>query len=198
MNAYLKQERGRTADVFDLVRDDVYIPLHISAGGLTTIRTNNSTTGAPSGYYGLFFNQDDIAKLGNFLNMSGGAIHGAQVLEPGRLNEALFRMPNSANVGVPILGSSSASALGASQLGSKNPLTPTTRRYAHGFWGKEITPTEFPQYSCSFWVSLMAGYGGNIVALLPNGATFYIFSDGMEFPWADSVQEIARLAPVCH
>jgi CubicO group peptidase (beta-lactamase class C family) len=198
MNAYLKQQRGKSADVFDLVRDEVYKPLHISAGGLTTIRTDNSTTGAPSGYYGLFFNQDDIAKIGSFLNNSGGVIDRAQVLEPTRLKEALFRSPNAADVGVPILGSSSASALGPPQLGSNKPLAPKTRRYAHGFWGKYMTTAEFPQYSCNFWVSLMAGYGGNIVALLPNGATFYIFSDGREFPWVDSVREIAKLAPMCH
>jgi hypothetical protein len=198
MNAYLKQRKGRDADIFDLVSDDVYKPLHISAGGLTTIRTDNSTTGAPSGYYGLFFNQDDIAKIGGFLNNGVGVIDGAQVLEPSRLKEALFRSLNAADVGVPILGSSSASALGPPQLGSNKPLAPNTRRYAHGFWGKYMTTAEFPQYSCNFWVSLMVGYGGNIVALLPNGATFYIFSDGREFPWVDSVHEIAKLAPMCH
>jgi len=44
----------------------------------------------------------------------------------------------------------------------------------------------------------MAGYGGNIVVLLPNGAVFYIFSDGMEFPWVDALHEATKLAPVCH
>jgi hypothetical protein len=198
MNAYLKQQRGKGADIFDLVCDDVYKPLHVSAGGLTTIRTENSPTGAPSGYYGLFFDKDDIAKIGNFLNNSGGVIDRAQVLEPTRLKEALFRAPNAADVGVPILGTSFASALGSSQLGSNKPPTPNTRRYAHGFWGKYVTTSEFPQYPCNFWVSLMTGYGGNIVALLPNGATFYIFSDGREFPWVDSVRGIAKLAPMCH
>ena len=198
MNAYLKQKKGKGADIFDLVCDDVYKPLHVSAGGLTTIRTENSTTGAPSGYYGLFFNKDDIAKIGNFLNYSGGVIDRVHVLEHTRLKEALFRAPNSADAGVPILGTSSASALGPPQLGSNKPPTPNTRRYAHGFWGKYVTTSEFPQYSCNFWVSLMAGYGGNIVALLPNGATFYVFSDGKEFPWVDSIREIAKLAPMCH
>jgi hypothetical protein len=198
MNAYLKQQRGAAADIFDLVRDDVYKPLHLSSGGLTTIRTDNSPTGAPSGYYGLFFNQDDVAKIGNFLNTSAGAIHGVQVLERSRLKEALFRAPNPADAGVPILGSISASALGPAQLGSGKPAASDTRRYSHGFWGKHMTTSEFPQYSCNFWVSLMAGYGGNIVALLPNGATFYVFSDAMEFPWVDSVREIDKLAPMCH
>jgi hypothetical protein len=197
MNAFLKRQKGKGADIFDLVCDDVYKPLHVSAGGLTTIRTENSPTGAPSGYYGMFFNQDDIAKIGNFLNNSSGVIHGRQVLEPTRLNEALFRTPNAADVGVPVLGRSLASALGTPQLGCNKPPSRQTRRYARGFWGKHMTTVEFPQYSCDFWVSLMVGYGGNIVVLLPNGAVFYIFSDGMEFPWVDSVREISKLSSVC-
>jgi len=198
MNAYLKQKTGQNKDIFDLVRDDVYKPLHLSAGGLTTIRTDNSAAGAPSGYYGLFFIQDDIAKIGNFLNNSHGKLGSAQVLEPARLEEALFRAPNAAEVGVPILGSSSASALGSPQVGSGKALLSDTRRYSHGFWGRRMTPAESPDYSCSFWVPLMSGYGGNIVVLLPNAATFYIFSDGREFPWVDAIREISKLSPLCH
>ena len=41
------------------------------------------------------------------------------------------------------------------------------------------------------------GYAGNMVVLLPNGATFYIFGDDREFPWTESVHEVSQLAPVC-
>jgi len=64
-------------------------PLYWSQGGLTTIRTDNSPSGAASGYYGLFFNKDDVAKMANFLNNSSGRIDGNQVLDLGRLKEAL-------------------------------------------------------------------------------------------------------------
>ncbi|HTR27611.1 MAG TPA: hypothetical protein VMI10_26815, partial [Terriglobales bacterium] len=74
---------------------------------------------------------------------------------------------------------------------------PDSRRYSHGFWGRYISTTEFPQYSCDFWISIMAGYGGNLVALLPNGTSFYIFSDGKEFPWQNAIQEINKLTPIC-
>ena len=198
MNAYLRQHRGKDADIFDLVRDDVYKPLHLTMGGLTMIRTGNSETGAPTGYYGMFFEQDDIAKIGNYLNNDSGVIDGTQVLEATRLRESLFRGPNSDLAGVPILGATSGSSLGPPILGHGKSPVPNSRRYAHGFWGKYVTPAEFPEYPCSFWVPLMSGYGGNIVELLPNGATFYIFSDGREFPWVDSIHEIAKLAPLCH
>jgi hypothetical protein len=197
MNIYLKQRQGPGSDLFNMVRDDVYIPLHVSKGGLTTIRTDNSPTGAPTGYYGLFLIHDDIAKIGNSLNNGNGMIEGHQVLEAKRLEEALFRAPNSSVVGVPILGHSNASLLGTPALGQSESVAENGRRYAHGFWGRQITTKEFPEYSCDYWISFMSGYGGNIVMLLPNGATFYIFSDGMEFPWALALHETSKLAPVC-
>jgi hypothetical protein len=197
MNAVLEQRRGKGADIFDLVRDEVYVPLRVSAGGLTTIRTGNSATGAPTGYYGLFFSKDDIAKIGGFLNNGTGAIDGTPVLDATRLKEALFRTPNAADAGVPVAGTSRTSALGAPQLGTSKPRSPNTRRYALGFWGRHMTAAEFPRYSCDFWISLMSGYGGNIVLLLPNGVVSYVFSDGMEFPWVEYAHEISRLAPVC-
>jgi hypothetical protein len=198
MNIYVKQRQGSASDLFNMVRDDIYIPLRVSAGGLTTIRTDNSSTGAPSGYYGLFLDQDDIAKIANFLNNEKGVLGGRQVLEPSRLEEALFRASNSSVAGVPILGHSHSSVLGSLASGQSESAATNGRRYAHGFWGRHITSTEFPEYSCSFWLSFMAGYGGNIVALLPNGTTFYIFSDGMEFPWTSAVHEINKLAPMCN
>ena len=41
------------------------------------------------------------------------------------------------------------------------------------------------------------GFAGNMVVLLPNGATFYIFGDDRDFPWTESVHEVSQLAPVC-
>jgi hypothetical protein len=169
----------------------------VNEGGLTTIRTDDSATGAPTGYYGLFFNQDDIAKIGNFLNNSGGMIDGKQVLESSRLNEALFRSANVAEAGVAIEGRSAASLLGAPPAEHGKSGDENVRRYSHGFWGRKITSAEFPEYSCDFWTSSMAGYGGNIVMMLPDGVTYYIFSDGGEFPWELPLREINKVAPMC-
>jgi hypothetical protein len=44
----------------------------------------------------------------------------------------------------------------------------------------------------------MSGYGGNSVLLLPNGTTFYIFSDGEEWEWFGAVNEINKIAPFCN
>ena len=30
--------------------------------------------------------------------------------------------------------------------------------YNNGFWAKQFTPAEFPQFSCSFWAPLISTY----------------------------------------
>jgi len=198
MNVYLRKKAGPNADLFNLIRDDVYEPLLMSPGFMSTTRTENSPTGAPTGYYGLFFNRDDVAKISTFLNNSGGKINGNQVLEPTRLQEALFRGPNVETAGVAIRGQNPHSALGAAVKTEDSQAVDNSRRYAHGFWGRRISRTEFPGLQCDFWISLMNGYGGNTVQLLPNGVTFYVFSDGYEFPWGPPLAIAGNLAPMCN
>ncbi len=184
MQAYLQQQQGVSADIFNMVRDDVFKPLNVSQGGLTTLRTDDSATGYPIGGYGLFLIGDDVAKIGDFLNNNSGINAGNQILDRVRLQQSLFRAANPATLGelVPDTGS---------------PPVPNTFRYNDNFWGKHFTPAEFSQYSCDFWVPYMSGFGGITVLLLPDGVTYYIFSDGNEFVWYDAVNEINKIKPFC-
>ncbi len=188
MNAYLRQQQGSSADIFNRVLNDVYTPIDISQGGQTTIRTDNSTTGKPNGYYGLLLIQDDVAKIGNFLNNGNGVINGTQILEPTRLQESLFRNPNVTGLLTSMV----------TDPDTGKAVYPNSMFYKDSYWGKTMTPGEFPQYSCTFRVPFMSGYGGNTVLLLPNGVTYYIFSEGDEFHWYDAVNEINKIAPLCH
>lgn len=185
MNGYLQQQQGSGADIFNSIRDAVYKPLNMSQGSLSMLRTDNSPAGKPFGSYGLFFIQDDVAKIGRFLNNSGGAINNAQVLDAARLQESLFRAANPSTLGVAVPDTGT-------------PVAPNTFRYHNQFWAKHMTTAEFPQYHCNFWVPFMSGYGGNTVLLLPNGVTYYLFSDGNEFIWYTAVNEINKIAPLCH
>ena len=185
MNSYLQQQRGSGADIFNSIRDAVFKPLNMSQGSLSMLRTDNSSSGKPFGSHGLFFIQDDIAKIGRFLNNSGGVVDNVQVLDPRRLQESLFRTANAATLGVQVPDTGT-------------PVVSNTFRYHNQFWAKHMTTAEFPQYRCNFWVPFMSGYGGIAVLLLPNGATYYIFSDGNEFSWYAAVNEINKIAPLCH
>lgn len=70
--------------------------------------------------------------------------------------------------------------------------------YHNAFWAKHITPAEFPQHACDFWIPYMSGYGGITILLLPNGAVYYVFSDANEFNWYNAVHEINKLKSFCN
>lgn len=177
MNSYLQQQQGSGADIFNMTRNDVYTPIHISAG-FDTLRTDNSATGKSLGDTGLFVTQDDMAKIGKLLNNDGGKIAGSQILDPVRLQETLHRSP--ALFGLPEIGTGA------------NPAY-----YFNGFHAGHFTPATNPQYTCDFWVVAMNGYGGIVVALFPNGSTFYIASDNNEYGSIGALGESNKIAPMC-
>ena len=74
---------------------------------------------------------------------------------------------------------------------------PGTWHYGNGFWGKLMTPAEFPVYPCEFMVSRMGGFGGISVVMMPNGTVFYVWSDNDEFGWYSAVAESHKLIPQC-
>ena len=176
MNSYLIRQEGPGADIFDLMREEVYRPLGLSAGFMTTLRTDNSPTGAPLGGYGLFWTADDVVKVARLLNDLDGRIDGKQVLEAGMLAAALQRNPQDRGLdttGMPVF------------------------KYKDAFWAREWTPEEDSQYRCSFWTPFMSGFGGITVLLMPNGSVYYYFSDNNEFAWFSAVTESNKLKPMC-
>ena len=176
MNNFLIQQEGSGADIFDFVREEVYAPLKLSGGSQSTVRTDNSPSGAPFGGYGLFWTRDDIAKLSLLLNVQHGKLEGEQLLEPGLLAKALQGDPDDRGLdttGVPVF------------------------KYKAAFWAKQWTRSDSRQYACSFWTPLMSGYGGISVVLMPNGSIYYYFSDNNEFAWYEAVNESNKLKPMC-
>ncbi len=172
MNGYLVNRAGAGSDIFAMVRDEVYAPAKLSAGARTTLRTGNSPAGRPFGGYGLFLGSDDVAKVAKLLNNDNGVAGGSQVLNASMLADSMQRNPADRGV-----------------------LTThaTPFRYNNGFWAKSFTAAS----GCSYWVPFMSGYGGITVAMMPNGATYYYFSDNDEFSWAGAVTEAAKLRPHC-
>jgi hypothetical protein len=43
----------------------------------------------------------------------------------------------------------------------------------------------------------MLGYSGIVVALFPNGTSYYYASDGREFVWETAVHEADKIIPCC-
>ncbi len=67
--------------------------------------------------------------------------------------------------------------------------------YHRGFWSIEVDETlGFP---CRAHIPFMSGFGGITVAMLPNGAVYYVFADDGEFTWLGAARELAKLGAFC-
>ncbi len=170
---YLSTLEGPEADIFEFVVDEVYVPLKMGSGVFTVLRTKDDNWhGQPYGGLGMWWVPDDLAKIADFLNADGGAINGEQILHPGMLAAALQRDPNDRGVD-------------RNQNG----------KYNNAFWADSYGRSD--GYECEFWVPQMLGYSGIVVALMPNGASYYYASDGREFTWDAAVREADKIIPHC-
>jgi hypothetical protein len=170
---YLQAQQGAGTDIFQWVVDEVYRPLGLGPGTYTTMRTaDDDWQGQAEGGYGLWWIPDDIGKIATLLNNDGGIIGGVQVLHSGLLAAALQRDPDDR--GVKIDG---------------------RRMYNNAFWANRYTQAD--GFDCEFWVPQMLGVSGNVVALLPNGVTYYYFSDNQEFTWDAALREADKISPLC-
>jgi CubicO group peptidase (beta-lactamase class C family) len=173
MHNYLQAQEGPAADIFEMVVDEVYRPLGLGPGAFTTMRTaDDGWQGQAEGGWGLWWIPDDVAKIALLLNNQGGQIDGVQVLHPGLLAAALQQDPDDR--GVSIDG---------------------RRMYNNAFWADHTTRAD--GFECELWVPEMLGVSGNVVALLPNGITYYYFSDNQEFTWDAAVREAGKISPYC-
>ncbi|MFF0095096.1 hypothetical protein ACFYSF_34890 [Streptomyces canus] len=175
MQNYLVSKAGAGSDIYRWIRDQVLVPLHLSPDVLTTVRTDNSATGQPLGGYGLFYTQDDIAKVSRFLNADGGKIGGVQMLDPTMLADAMQQNP--ANRGITTTANT----------------TGKTYQYQDGLWARQFTSADNPVFTSPVYVPFMSGFGGITVAMLPNGATYYYFSDNDEFGWSAAAAQAYKL-----
>ena len=173
LHNYLQTQQGSGADIFQFVVDEVYQPLGLGPGAYTTMRTaDNNWSGQAEGGYGLWWIPDDIAKIGIFLNSNQGKINGEQILHPDLLAAALQKNPTDRGV-----------------------MIDSQRMYNNAFWANRSTSNN--GFACKFWVPQMLGVSGNVVALLPNGITYYYFSDNREFTWDAALREANKIAPLC-
>jgi len=170
MNVFLRQKTGPEADIFrDLMDKNIFGPLHLSQTSQITQRSYDKAA-QPFTAYGLFFKPDDIANIGVFLN--GGEEH------PG-----LFRQQDFA--AAMFVDTSDLMRWGHTR----------GEAYSLGFWGFDVAP--FLPCSSETWIPFMSGYGGNIFVLLPNGVSYYYFSDGGHGAWKDAAVEINNISNYC-
>lgn len=171
MNAFIRQQNGMDADIFtDVLSKELFGPLVLSPVAHTSRRTSDDLAQPFTGY-GLVWNPDDIARIGYWLGQEVDD-HDSSLYSEEFLN-AMFRDREKVQLWAAARGEA----------------------YSNGFWGFNVAPW----ISCDqeTWIPFMAGFGGNIVALIPNGSVYYYFSDGNQFKWAAAAAESHLISNYC-
>lgn len=87
-------------------------------------------------------------------------------------------------------GEISESSLLSTELASQ-PLN--QRIYQHGFWFYSFGDYQYCEQDVT--IPYLSGYGGNIIAALPNDMILYFAGDDFEFAFADIVKELLEATP---
>jgi hypothetical protein len=173
LGAFYRSKAGPSADfTTDVLANPIWKRLALSPA-IYTVRRTYDAVAQPFSGYGLTLHRDDIAKIADFLNVDHGAIGSDQLVDPVMLNAALQRNPDDRGLEGP---------------------TPDFR-YHNGFWAwnaQNMLGCKTPA-----WIPFMSGFGGIVVALMPNGMTYYYFSDAGVWIWANAAAEANRIKPFC-
>jgi CubicO group peptidase (beta-lactamase class C family) len=157
MDNFLKQRAGANVHLWDMVTNEVLHPIGIFHAPMMHTVEADGGRGIPLFAIGLYPTIDDIAKLITLLQ-NGGRYQDRQLLSAAKLAEALDK---SGTVGLP--------------TGERNRFGDV--RYHLSFWSVPYKTDD----GCFFQIPYMAGYGGNLVILLPNGLSAFRFADGFNF-----------------
>lgn len=162
MDGFLKAKEGAGADLWDRVQKEVLRPIGVHHFPIQRTRNEGDRRGIPIFADGTYPTLEDAAKIAR-LFQSGGRHNGRQLLSRFAVTEAQLK----------------GHSLGLSSGGNN--------RFRDGRYHLSLWSVAFPATrDCSFQVPYMAGYGGSIVALLPNGVTALRFAD----------EEIYELSPL--
>ncbi len=172
MQAYVRQKSGAAADMFNALVAPVWSAIGISPAALVTRRTYDKSR-QPFAGWGITFQRNDFARLGLFLARGDGVAGAETMIDPAMLAAALQRDPAEPGL-----------SAGADNL-----------RYQHGMWAWNAAAA----LGCKgdVWIPFLAGYGGILVAMMPNGMVYYRVSDGADIPWARGAAAANAIKPFC-
>ena len=114
----LLREKHADADLYQMLRDDIWRPLGLSPLLDVTKRTYDAA-GQPFTGYGLTYEADDIARIAAWLHNDNGRLGNSQVLDLGLLDAAMQRDPDDRGL-----------TAGSELL-----------RYNNGFWAFDAGPS---------------------------------------------------------
>ncbi len=173
MNSLLRKHRKPDADFFDdlLVRQ-IWKPLGVSRLAASTRRTYDEARQPYTGF-GLTLLRDDVAKFALFIGVMDGRFDGEALLDRRLFDAIKQRIP------------------GDPGLVAELP----TIRYNNGFRSFDVS--SYIGCDSPTWLVVLSGYGGIIVAIMPNDTAYYYFSDGNTHRYLNAVRESHRIRPMC-
>jgi hypothetical protein len=167
-NVYGPGKAGLSKGAYEVLRTD----LRDTWGGVAEPTT--SPSGQAKGSHGQWFNRDDTGKIARLFNPWRGVINGAQVLHRPTLDASLRLV--SGDLGL-----------------SANSPVDANERYNNGLWS-----TTRNGGTCNYPVSMMRGYGGQVVAMSPNNnASLWFYSDNNHFNWQAGMAELEEIRAIC-
>jgi CubicO group peptidase (beta-lactamase class C family) len=173
MDSYLKSKEGPQANLWDMVIEEVLNPIGIIHAPLMHTREPDGSRGIPHLLSGFYPTPDDTAKI-TMLLQNGGGHRGRQLLSKTKLAQALYK--------------------------TEERGFPTDRHNGYGYGWYNMSFWSAPyrtQNGCFFQIPYMAGYGGNLVVLLPNGITAFRFADGHHFDPESLILGAEAIRPFC-
>ncbi|MCP4978967.1 MAG: beta-lactamase family protein [Gammaproteobacteria bacterium] len=173
MDGYLKSQEGPTANIWDMVLEEVLRPIGVFHAPMIHTIEPDGSRGIPILGEGLYPTYHDIAKI-SLLLQNDGKHRNKQLLSAKKLREALYQTEIR---GKPIPASSHISA----------------SSYHLSFWQVPIQ-----LQNCRIIVPRMSGWGGNTVLLLPSGAVAFIVQDGGVSRNKPLIAAATLLRPECH
>ena len=172
MNALLKRVGGENTDILtDLVVPDIWRTLALGPAIEASRRTLDSVAQPFTGF-GLTLQPDDVARFARFFDPTDPRAE--QLLDRGLYRAALQRDERDRGL--------VASADGSS-------------RYNNGFWALRVD--DLPGCGDARFIPFMSGFGGISVVLMPNGVTYYYFSDNNDFSFRRAIGEAAKIRGYC-
>lgn len=173
MNGVLRKQRGPDADFFDdLLVTGIFEPLMLSPMAANTRRTYDAERQPYTGF-GLTLLRDDLAKLARFIGQMDGRIGDADPLYRPLFDAVKQRIPDDAGLVAEL----------------------DTIRYNNGFRSFDVS--SYLGCENPAWVVVLSGFGGIIVAIMPNDTAYYYVSDGGDFRYLTAVRESHRIRPLC-
>jgi CubicO group peptidase (beta-lactamase class C family) len=167
----LKEKQGPDADLSAMMLNEVYRPIGVHHLSFTRTKETAGEIAVPFMAWGMYMSVDDIAKIAKLLH-NGGRFNNEQILSPTKLKEALYQND--------IRGLPSGRS---NQFGEKS--------YHMTMWHSPFQV----ESGDSFSIPEMHGWGGMLVALMPNGMTGYRLGNGGFKPHENMTDVAHKITP---